>query len=97
MQLVTFGSRGLVTSLHTGDLDAALHAAEQLRSPSIQFNAPTTQGHPAAGLTGEGPAGLQTSGSGSAALDFFTRTGTVWLRSPERSAGRRPDTGAQVG
>lgn len=96
MHLADSGPRGLVTSLHTGDLDAALHAAERLRSPSIQFNAPTTQGRPTAHLTGEEPTGLQTSGTGCAALDFFTRTGTVWLQSPQRRTRRRPSTGVQV-
>ncbi|MEU7025846.1 aldehyde dehydrogenase family protein [Streptomyces sp. NPDC046275] len=70
---------GLVTSVHTGDLGAALDALDRLDSGMIRINAPTT------GVDFHLPfGGAKASGSGpreqgKAALDFYTSSRTYTL------------------
>ncbi|MFF8602312.1 aldehyde dehydrogenase family protein [Streptomyces sp. NPDC015232] len=70
---------GLVTSVHTGDLGAALDALDRLDTGMIRINAPTT------GVDFHLPfGGAKASGSGpreqgKAALDFYTSSRTYTL------------------
>lgn len=77
--------QGLVSSVHTGDLDQALLAAEQLDTGMVRINAPST------GVDFHLPfGGAKTSGYGprelgAGALDFYTAGRTISLM-PGRAA-----------
>lgn len=71
--------QGLVTSVHTRDLDHALYAAERLDTGMVRINAPST------GVDFHLPFGGEKSSShgpreqGRQAMDFYTSTRTVSL------------------
>ncbi|MGW7414241.1 aldehyde dehydrogenase family protein [Streptomyces sp. NPDC054863] len=77
---------GLVTSVHTGDLDAALHGLDGLDTGMIRLNAPST------GVDFHLPFGGTKSSShgpreqGRSALDFYTSTRTYSLHRAAMSA-----------
>ncbi|MFF0742226.1 aldehyde dehydrogenase family protein [Streptomyces sp. NPDC004111] len=77
---------GLVTSVHTGDLDAALHGLDGLDTGMIRINAPST------GVDFHLPFGGTKASShgpreqGRTALDFYTSTRTYSLHRAADSA-----------
>ncbi|GAA0595234.1 aldehyde dehydrogenase family protein [Streptomyces crystallinus] len=75
---------GLVTSVHTADLDAALHGCDRLDTGMIRVNAPSTgvDFHLPFGGTKESSHGPREQGR--AALDFYTSSRTYTL-APARS------------
>ncbi len=95
LHLANAGPRGLVTSLHTNDLNAALLVADRLDCGNLQVNGPTTHADPATFLAGEKPTDYQMSGN--TALDFYTRASNIWLRPAARLPGRRPSPGRPAG
>jgi alpha-ketoglutaric semialdehyde dehydrogenase len=70
---------GLVTSVHTADLDAAMHGLDQLDTGMVRINAPST------GVDFHLPFGGAKASSygpreqGRAALDFYTSSRTYTL------------------
>ncbi|MFI1769044.1 aldehyde dehydrogenase family protein [Streptomyces sp. NPDC020800] len=86
--------QGLVASLHTRDIDAALSAADRLETGMVRVNAPTT------GVDFHVPFGGTKSSShgpreqGRAAMDFYTasRTVTLLASGPPDSRPHRPAT-----
>ncbi|EMF02094.1 aldehyde dehydrogenase [Streptomyces mobaraensis NBRC 13819 = DSM 40847] len=70
---------GLVTSLHTADLDAALHGLDALRTGMVRVNAPTTGVDFHLPFGGTGASGHGPREQGCAALEFYTAQRTYTL------------------
>ncbi|WP_240139477.1 aldehyde dehydrogenase family protein [Streptomyces sp. MUM 178J] len=70
---------GLVTSLHTADLDTALHGLDRLDTGMIRVNAPTTGVDFHLPFGGAKASGHGPREQGRAALDFYTATRTCTL------------------
>ncbi|GAA4666674.1 aldehyde dehydrogenase family protein [Streptomyces chumphonensis] len=70
---------GLVTSLHTGDLDVALAVLDRLTTGMLRVNAPTTGVDFHLPFGGEKESGIGMREQGRAAMDFYTSSRTVSL------------------
>ncbi|MCS0634758.1 aldehyde dehydrogenase family protein [Streptomyces sp. LP05-1] len=78
---------GLVASVHTTDLDAALRCADRLDTGLVRINAPTTGVDFHLPFGGAKASGHGPREQGKAALEFYTRTRTVSLMSSGHQAG----------
>lgn len=74
-------AHGLVSSVHTADLDAALRCADRLDTGMVKVNAPTTGVDFHLPFGGEKASSHGPREQGKAALDFYTRTRTVTMLS----------------
>lgn len=74
-------AHGLVSSVHTADLDAALRCADRLATGMVKINAPTTGVDFHLPFGGEKASSHGPREQGKAALDFYTRTRTVTMLS----------------
>ncbi|GAA3387619.1 aldehyde dehydrogenase family protein [Streptomyces roseoviridis] len=72
---------GLVTSVHTADLDTALHGLDRLDTGMIRVNAPTTGVDFHLPFGGAKSSGYGPREQGRAALDFYTASRTYTLGS----------------
>ncbi|MGW7285794.1 aldehyde dehydrogenase family protein [Streptomyces sp. NPDC054847] len=70
---------GLVASVHTADLDAALHCADRLDTGLVKINAPTTGVDFHLPFGGEKASSHGPREQGEAAMAFYTRTRTVTM------------------
>lgn len=86
VRLANAGRHGLVTSLHTGDLEAALYAVDRLDSGMIRINAPSTGVDFHLPFGGEKASSHGMREQGRAALDFYTSLRTVSLLPSGRAA-----------
>jgi acyl-CoA reductase-like NAD-dependent aldehyde dehydrogenase len=74
-------AHGLVSSVHTADLDTVLRCADRLATGMVKVNAPTTGVDFHLPFGGEKASGHGPREQGKAALDFYTRTRTVTMPS----------------
>lgn len=74
-------AHGLVASVHTADLDAALRCADRLEVGLVKVNTPTTGVDFHLPFGGKKASGHGPREQGKAALDFYTRTRTVTMLS----------------
>jgi aldehyde dehydrogenase (NAD+) len=70
---------GLVTSLHTGDLEKALSAVDRLTTGMLRVNAPTTGVDFHLPFGGEKDSSYGMREQGHVAMDFYTSSRTVSL------------------
>jgi len=78
---------GLVASVFTRDLNAALTMVSQLRAGMVRINGPTTGVDLYAPFGGTKDSSYGTREQGKAALDFYTETQTVTLATASGHAG----------
>jgi len=74
-------SAGLVSAVHTHDLDAALDLGSRLDTGMIKVNAPTTGVDFYLPFGGEKASSYGPREQGKAAQDFYTSTHTITLSS----------------
>ncbi|MFG2730348.1 aldehyde dehydrogenase family protein [Streptomyces canus] len=86
VELVNATRYGLVTGLHTGDLDSALRLAPRFDSGMVKVNGPTTGADFHAFFGGEKESGYGPAEQGAAVLAFYSRHLTATIL-PERPAG----------
>ncbi|GGJ78373.1 aldehyde dehydrogenase [Pilimelia anulata] len=74
---------GLVTSLYTGDLDAALRYVDRCESGQVKVNMPTTGVDFHLPFGGERHSGYGGKEQGKAAAAFYTRSRTIQISGPQ--------------
>ncbi|MCC5036537.1 aldehyde dehydrogenase family protein [Streptomyces sp. WAC 00631] len=79
VHLANAGRQGLVTSLHTTDLESALYGSDHLEASMVGVNAPTTGVAFPLPLGGTEGSGHGPHEQGRAALDFYTSQQTISL------------------
>ncbi|MBH5338485.1 aldehyde dehydrogenase family protein [Streptomyces pactum] len=84
VRIANFGPYGLVTSVHTADLDAALYGLDELDTGMIRINAPSTGVDFHLPFGGTKSSGHGPREQGRAALEFYT-AGRTYTLSPGKA------------